>query len=272
MKGSYKLAIVIVIVLLIAGFMIFAPGVEKHNNIAVVGSTSVQPVSEKLSDGYMQIQDTDKITVQGGGSSMGLNSIKKQSAQIGTYSSELSAEDAGDNVTQTKIATDGIAIIVNPNNNVDDLTTEEIKAIFTGEITDWSEVGGEPGEINVITREDGSGTRDAITKLVLDDEDFVSNAIVQSSTGSLMQSVSTDENAIGYASLSDLRENNVKTLSVNGVNASDETIKDGSYVLQRPFLFLTSNEPDEATQNFINWVLSDEGQQIVENEGLVRVD
>ncbi len=272
MKGSYKFAIIVVIILLIAGFMVFAPGVEKHNNIAVVGSTSVQPVAEKLADSYMQIDDKDKITVQGGGSSMGLNSIKKESAQIGTYSSVLSEEDAGDNVTQTTIAIDGIVIIVNPNNNVDDLTTEQVKAILTGEITDWSEVGGEPGQINVVTREDGSGTRDAITKLVLDDEDITQDAIVQSSTGSVMQSVSSDDRAIGYASLSDLRENSVKTVSINGVNASDKTIKDGSYVIQRPFLFLTSKNPDSATQAFIDWVLSEEGQQIVEDEGLVRVN
>ncbi|MCD7781863.1 MAG: phosphate ABC transporter substrate-binding protein [Methanosphaera sp.] len=252
--------------------MVFAPGVEKHENIAVVGSTSVQPVAEKLAEAYMGLNSDVEITVQGGGSSMGLNSIKKNSSQIGTYSSELSAEDAGDNVTQTKIATDGIAIIVNPNNNVSDLTKDQVKGIFTGEITDWSEVGGSPGEINVITREDGSGTRDAITKVVLDDEDFVDDAIVQSSTGSLMQSVSSDERAIGYASLSDLRENDVKTLSINGVNATSENIKDGSYVVQRPFLLLTSNNLDSSTQAFIDWILSDEGQKIVEEEELVRVN
>ncbi|MDY2744871.1 MAG: phosphate ABC transporter substrate-binding protein [Methanosphaera sp.] len=272
MKGKYKLAILVVVILLIAGFMIFAPGAEKHNNIAIAGSTSVQPVAEKLATTYMENDSVDKLTVQGGGSSMGLNSVKKGSAQIGTYSSKLSSKKAGANVTQTQIATDGIAIIVNPSNNVSDLTKDQVKDIFTGKITDWSQVGGSPGKINVITREEGSGTRDAITKVVLDDEDFVSNAVVQSSTGSLMQSISTDDKAIGFASLSDLRENQVKKLKINGVEANDQTIKDGSYVVQRPFLFLTNKTPDNATQAFINWTLSDEGQQIVAEEGLVPVN
>lgn len=272
MKNNYKFAIVVIIVLLIAGFMVFAPGVEKHNNIAIAGSTSVQPVAEKLAESYMQIDSTDKLTVQGGGSSMGLNSVKKGSAQIGTYSSKLSSTKAGANVKQTKIATDGIAIIVNPNNQVSDLTKDQVKDIFTGKITDWSQVGGTPGKINVVTREDGSGTRDAVTKVVLDDEDFVKNAVVQSSTGSLMQSISSDPNSIGYASLSDLRENQIKKLKINGVEATDSTIKDGSYVVQRPFLFLTNSTPDNETQSFINWVLSDEGQKIVADEGLVPVN
>ena len=272
MKHNYKFIILLVIILLIAGFMVFAPGVEKHNNIAIAGSTSVQPVAEKLAEQYMQIDSSDKLTVQGGGSSMGLNSVKKSSAQIGTYSSKLASKKAGANVKQTKIATDGIAIIVNPNNKVSDLTKDQVKDIFTGKITDWSQVGGTPGKINVITREDGSGTRDAVTKVVLDDEDFVKNAVVQSSTGSLMQSVSSDPNSIGYASLSDLRENQIKKLKINGVEATDSNIKNGSYVVQRPFLFLTNSTPDNQTQTFINWVLSDEGQKIVSEEGLVPVN
>lgn len=272
MKNNYKFIMFIVVILLIAGFMIFAPGVEKHENIAVAGSTSVQPVAEKLAENYMLSNSHDKLTVQGGGSSMGLNSVKKGSAQIGTYSSKLSSEKSGAGVKQTQIATDGIAIIVNPENNVSDLTKDQVKDIFTGKITDWSQVGGTPGKINVITREDGSGTRDAVTSVVLDDEDFVKNAVVQSSTGSLMQSVSSDSSAIGYASLSDLRENEVKTLKINGVEATDDNIKDGSYVVQRPFLFLTNSTPDNDTQNFINWVLSEDGQKIVSEEGLVPVN
>ena len=118
MKHNYKFIILVVIILLIAGFMVFAPGVEKHDNIAIAGSTSVQPVAEKLAEQYMQIDSSDKLTVQGGGSSMGLNSVKKSSAQIGTYSSKLASKKAGANVKQTKIATDGIAIIVNPNNKM----------------------------------------------------------------------------------------------------------------------------------------------------------
>ncbi|MDO5851082.1 MAG: phosphate ABC transporter substrate-binding protein [Methanobacteriaceae archaeon] len=269
MKSKYKLSIIICITLIIAGYMIFAPGTEKHQNIAIAGSTSVQPSAEKLSEKFMEENPLTKITVQGGGSSTGLNSVKKKTAQIGTYSTKLKEDSK---VKQTKIASDGITIIVNPSNKVTDLTKEQVKGIFTGEITDWSQVGGTPGKINVVSREDGSGTRDAVTKVALDDKDIVKTAIIQSSTGSLMQTVSSDPNAIGYASLSDLRENEVKTLSINKVPATKETIKDGSYVIQRPFLFLTSPNPDTSTQQFIDWVLGPEGQKIIEDEGLVPVN
>lgn len=270
MKPKYKITILSLIIIIITLFMIFTPGIAKHENIAVVGSSSVQPVAEKLSEEYTQQHPTYKITVQGGGSTMGLNSIKKNSAQIGTYSTTL---DDNPEIKQTKIATDAIAIITNTKNNLDDLTQQQIQDIFTGKITNWKQVGGEDAQIHVITREAGSGTRDAIEKLLMNNTNFKSDAIVQSSTGSLIKTVESDPNAIGYASLSDLKkDNNVKQLKVNGITPTPETIKNQKYIIQRPFLLLTNSTPSNSTQQFINWILSDDGQEIVKQEGLIPIN
>lgn len=270
MKQKYKITILSLIIIIITLFMIFTPGIAKHENIAVVGSSSVQPVAEKLSEEYTQQHPSYKITVQGGGSTMGLNSIKKNSAQIGTYSTTL---DDNPEIKQTKIATDAIAIITNTKNNLDDLTQQQIQDIFTGKITNWKQVGGEDAQIHVITREAGSGTRDAIEKLLMNNTDFKSDAIVQSSTGSLIKTVESDPNAIGYASLSDLKkDNNVKQLKVNGITPTPETIKNQEYIIQRPFLLLTNSTPSNSTQQFINWILSDDGQEIVKQEGLIPIN
>lgn len=250
--------------------MIFTPGIAKHKNIAVVGSSSVQPVAEKLSEEYTQQHPSYKITVQGGGSTMGLNSIKKNSAQIGTYSTTL---DDNPQIKQTKIATDAIAIITNTKNNIDDLTQQQIQDIFTGKITNWKQVGGEDAQIHVITREAGSGTRDAIEKLLMNNTNFKSDAIVQSSTGSLIKTVESDPNAIGYASLSDLKkDNNVKQLNVDGITPTVENVKNNKYPITRPFLFLTNSTPSNETQQFIDWTLSEEGQKIIADEGLIPVN
>lgn len=270
MKQKYKITILSLIIIIITLFMIFTPGIAKHENIAVVGSSSVQPVAEKLSEEYSQEYPSYKITVQGGGSTMGLNSIKKNSAQIGTYSTTL---DDNPEIKQTKIATDAIAIITNTQNNIDDLTKQQIQDIFTGKITNWKEVGGEDAQIHVITRESGSGTRDAIEKLLMNNSNFKSDAIVQSSTGSLIKTVESDPDAVGYASLSDLKkDSNVKQLKVNGITPTPETIKNQEYIIQRPFLLLTNSTPSNSTQQFINWILSDDGQKIVEKEGLIPVN
>lgn len=270
MKQKYKITILSLIIIIITLFMIFTPGIAKHKNIAVVGSSSVQPVAEKLSEEYTQQHPSYKITVQGGGSTMGLNSIKKNSAQIGTYSTTL---DDNPQIKQTKIATDAIAIITNTKNNLDDLTQQQIQDIFTGKITNWKQVGGEDAQIHVITREAGSGTRDAIEKLLMNNTNFKSDAIVQSSTGSLIKTVESDPNAIGYASLSDLKkDNNVKQLNVDEITPTVENVKNNKYPITRLFLFLTNSTPSNETQQFIDWTLSEEGQKIIADEGLIPVN
>lgn len=161
-------------------------------------------------------------------------------------------------------------IAVNNQNTVTDLSKEQLKDIFSGKVKNWNQVGGPDGEIHVITREEGSGTLDAFKSIVLGkDTDIRSDAIVQSSTESVKQSVKQDENAIGFVSFAHMSDD-VKALSVDKVNPSIETISDGSYELQRPFLFLVKGTPSKDLKDFIDWVNGEEGQKILSEEKIIR--
>jgi phosphate transport system substrate-binding protein len=170
-------------------------------------------------------------------------------------------------VKEFVIAKDGIAVIVNPANEVVDLKMEDIKKIFAGEITNWKDVGGKDAPINVISREDGSGTRGAFEEIVLGEAKLVANATIQNSTGAVKSAVASDPNAIGYASLgSVLGATDVKTVKVDGVEATAENVKSGSFKISRPFLYLTKSDPQGLVKAYLDWVLSEEGQKIVAEE------
>lgn len=273
MDTKYIIGIIVALVIIVGAYLVFAGGgSDKEEKITIAGSTSVQPVAEKLAEAYMQKHPNVKITVQGGGSSVGLKSVQDGTADIGTYSSELDGNDSK-GITSYEIAKDGIVIAVNNENEVSDLTTEQAKEIFGGTITNWDAVGGTSATINVITREEGSGTRDAFISLVMGGKEgtpILNTAIVQSSTEAVKQSVKGDPNAIGFISMADLSDD-VKAMKVDGVSPSDETILDGSYKIQRPFLFLSKGNAQGATLDFINWVLSAEGQAIIKEAGAVPV-
>jgi phosphate transport system substrate-binding protein len=269
MDSKYIIGIIIAIIVIVGAYLVLSGG--NQNTINIAGSTSVQPVAQKLADAYMKEHPNVKITVQGGGSAVGLKSVNDGTAQIGTYSSKLAANDSA-GINQYQIANDGIVIIVNKaNSKVTAITVDQIKAIFTGNTTNWSKLGGSNANITVITREAGSGTRDAITKLALNGSNITSTAIVQSSTGAVIQAVQGDPNAIGYASLADISGANVTALTVNGVTASADTVSNGKYALVRPFLFLTKGPATGITLDFINWVLSPAGQAIVKQAGAVPI-
>ncbi|HEX7467006.1 MAG TPA: phosphate ABC transporter substrate-binding protein [Methanobacterium sp.] len=271
MDLKYIIGIILVIVVIIGAYLTFAGG-GGQEKITIAGSTSVQPVAEKLAQAYMQKNPNVKITVQGGGSAVGLKSVQDGTAKIGTYSSKLAANDSA-GITQYQIAKDGIVVVVNNANTITDLTINQTKDIFGGNITDWSAVGGSGGKINVVTREDGSGTRDAFVSLVMGGKNgtpILKTAVVQSSTEAIKQAVKGDPNAIGYISLADLN-GDVKAVKISGVTPSEQTITDGTYTIQRPFLFLTKGPAQGATLDFINWVLSPEGQAIVKQAGAVPV-
>jgi phosphate transport system substrate-binding protein len=269
MERKYILGIIVVLILIVGAYMVFAGG-TKQEKITIAGSTSVQPVAEKLAQAYMQKHPNVKITVQGGGSAVGLKSVQDGTADIGTYSSKLK-ENESTGITSYEIAKDGIVIVVNNANSVSGLTTNQTKGIFGGNISDWSSVGGSSGTINVITREEGSGTRDAFVSLVMGGKNgtaILKTAVVQSSTEAVKQSVKGDPNAIGYISLADL-SGDVKAVKIDGISPSEQTVSDGTYKIQRPFLFLTKGQAKGATLDFINWVLSPEGQAIVKQAGAV---
>lgn len=239
------------------------------SKVEIVGSTSVQPVAEKLVEKYKETHPDAQINVQGGGSSVGIKSAQDGTADIGTSSKALKKNES-QGLTQIPLGQDGIVIAVNTKNSVDGVTSEQLKDIFSGKITNWKEVGGSDGKINVIRREDGSGTLDAFESIVMGkDTKIKSDAVVQSSTEAVKQSVKTDENAIGFVSYAHM-SSDVKALKIDGVSPSDDTIADGSYKLQRPFLFLVKGTPNQATQDFLNFVNSSEGQKVLKDEKIVQ--
>lgn len=266
MKSKYIIGIIIALVVIAGAYMVFAP--SHKEKIIIAGSTSVQPVAEQLAEAYMKEHPNVNITVQGGGSAVGITSAKQGTAQIGTSSSSLSASDA-EGLNQTQIAKDGIVIVVNNANSLTQLNSSQVKSIFGGNVTDWSQIGGSSGSISVITREDGSGTRDAFISLIMGGKNgtnITKSAIVQTSTEAIMQAVKGNPNAVGYMSLASVT-GDVKGLTIDGVAPSEQTVADGTYKVQRPFLFLVKGTPKGDVKDFIDWTMSSEGQAIVKKAG-----
>jgi phosphate transport system substrate-binding protein len=232
----------------------------------VAGSTSVQPYAEVLAEEYMVMNPGSEIDIQGGGSSAGITAAQTHSADIGMSSRALKEEEK--NLWYVEIARDGLVLIVNPKNPIQNLTLDQIRDIYTATITDWSELGGVDSKINIIAREEGSGTRSAFTELLMGDSEITPKAIVQDSNGAVRQLVSDDPNAIGFISLG-LVNDKVKALHLDGIEATRENIMNGSYSLSRPFLFVTNGEPSGLAKSFIDFTLSLEGQKLLSNEGLI---
>ncbi len=267
MDSKYIIGIIVAIIIIVGAYMAFA-GSSDQKTIQVAGSTSVQPVAEKLAQAYMEKHPDVKINVQGGGSSVGITSTQQGQADIGMSSKELK-DDEKAGLKEYLIGKDGIVIAVNTANSVSDLTIDQVKSIFSGNTTNWKEVGSSDGKINVITREDGSGTRKAFEEIIMGkDTKIIKTAVVQSSTEAVSQAIKGDPNAIGYISLASL-SSDVKALKINGISPSEQTVADGSYKIQRPFLFLTKGDATGTVKDFIDFCLSSEGQAIVKGEKVV---
>lgn len=249
-------------------------GNELSGTIQIAGSTSVQPISEELAKEFMAKHNKVKINIAGGGSGAGIKAAQDGTADIGASSRELKEEEK--TVREFVIALDGIAVIVHKDNKIGDLKKEDVKKIFLGQVTDWSQVGGDPGPIRVFTREEGSGTRGAFEELVLGKDaagkelKVYEKANVQNSTGAIRTAVAQDKNAIGYVSFGSLNAA-VKAVKVDGVEVGTESIKNKSYKISRPFIYLTQKEPEGAVKAFIDWVLSPEGQAVVQENGFIPV-
>lgn len=279
-KGRFKvtlLSILLVAVLVVTGCgkstdQNTNPGAEQDQGTATLsgeiqlaGSTSVQPLAEELAAVFMEKNPDVKIDIQGGGSSAGVKAAAEGVADIGMASRELKDEEKT-SVTPTVIAKDGIAVVVNSGNVVGDLTMDQVKGIFSGEISNWKELGGADAPIVVINREEGSGTRGAFEELVLGkDGKFTESAAIQNSTGAVRTAVSSDANAVGYISMGSL-DDSVKALKVDGVDATEENVKAGTYKISRPFNFLTKGDAQGVAKAFIDWILSAEGQEVVAEE------
>ena len=252
---------------------------ELSGTVVTAGSTSVQPLSEELAAAFMDANPGVTVEVQGGGSGQGIKAIQEKIADIGALSREVKEEEKSAVAKEFVIAKDGVAVIVNPATKVENLTIEQIKKIYTGEIKNWKEVGGDDAPITVVSREEGSGTRGAfteITKVMTKDaagkeiDSTTKDALVQGSTGAVMQTVATTPNTIGYVSLGSLSDT-VKALKVENVTPSEETVLSGEYKISRPFLYVAGGELSEAAQAYVDFVMSAEGQKIVEENGFIKV-
>lgn len=245
---------------------------NKEVTIAVSGSTSVGPLMEKVAKAYEAKNSNVSIEINQVGSSAGIKDTINGVAELGMSSRDLKDEEKASGVEGTAIAYDGIAVIVNPANKVTNLTLEQLKDVYTGKITNWKDLGGEDGQIVVVSREDGSGTRDAFQEIVgYKSEELVADATIADGSGNIKTTVSGNKNAIGFVSFSYV-DNTVSAIEVNGVKPEEELAKSGEYKLSRPFLIVTKKDTltDEG-KKVIDYILSEEGQKIVEEDKLIKV-
>lgn len=243
---------------------------DNQNALKIAGSTSVFPLITEISEEFKKEYPEYKVEVQAGGSNVGIQSVLTGAVSIGMSSRDLTEEEKGQGLKDHTIAYDCIAVIVHPSNNVDNLTLKQVRDIFSGKIKDWKEVGGKPGKIIVVNRDEASGTREAFKKLVLGEEEFVDTAIVQPGTGQVKSFVSTTPEAIGYISLG-MVDSSVKALKIEGVEPSIKTIKDGSYRIVRKLYLITKGEPEGLAKKFIDYVLSDKIQEEIVKKHYIPV-
>jgi phosphate transport system substrate-binding protein len=233
-----------------------------QGSITEAGSTTVQPVAEALAEAFMGKYPNVTVTIQGGGSSVGVKSAYEGTVDIGAASRELKSSEVEMGVVPHVLAKDGIAIVTHPSNGVSDLTVEQVMKIFNGEITNWNQVGGSDADIHVVSREEGSGTRAAFEEMVMGDELIAAMAILQPSNGAVRTTVAGDENSIGYLSFGYL-DDTTKALSISGVDATVENALNGTYPIVRPLLFITAGQPEGLVKEFLRFCLGLEGQTIV---------
>ena len=240
-------------------------------NVAAGGSTSMKNVIAALTEGFAEVEPGVTVSYDPTGSGAGITGAADKTLDIGLSSRALKDDEKAD-VEGTTIALDGIAIIVNNASKVEDLTVDQLKQMFTGEITNWSEVGGDDGEIVLIGREAGSGTRDGFESIV-EVKDSCKYAQELTATGAVISAVEANPLAIGYASLSAVGDN-VKMVTVGGVECSEETVKDGSYEVQRPFVFVTNKSVtlSEQAQAFFDFATSADAADLIRTAGAVPVN
>ena len=240
-------------------------------NVATGGSTSMKNVIAALTEGFAEVEPGVTVSYDPTGSGAGITGATDKTLDIGLSSRALKDDEKAD-VEGTTIALDGIAIIVNNASKVEDLTVDQLKQMFTGEITNWSEVGGDDGEIVLIGREAGSGTRDGFESIV-DVKDSCKYAQELTATGAVISAVEANPLAIGYASLSAVG-NTVKMVTVGGVECSEDTVKDGSYEVQRPFVFVTNKSValSEQAQAFFDFATSADAADLIRTAGAVPVN
>ena len=247
---------------------------ELSGNITMNGSTSMEKLSNSLSEVFMQKYPNVTVTAQFTGSSSGIEAVANGTVDIGNSSRALKEEEKQKGVVENIVALDGIAIITHQDNTVSDLTLEQLKGIYDGTIKNWSEIGGEDMGIVVIGREAGSGTRGAFEEILdLEDKCVYSQEI--DSTGAVVGKVESTPGSIGYVSLDVIHNATVKPLKINTIEPTADNIKSGEYVLSRPFVMATKGEISEQrpeVQELFNFLNSEEGKTLIEKVGLVSLN
>ncbi len=259
-----------------------APAAEAlSGTLTLAGSTTVQPLAEKAGEAFMDMNPDVTIEVQGGGSSVGITAAADGTADIGNASREVKKEEleANPEFQIFTVAKDGIAIVVNPDVTLDNLTKDQIRAIFSGEVTNFNEVGGPDAPITVVAREEGSGTRGAFEEMVMEYKDangekvvapIIANAILQNSNGAVRTTVAETPNSIAFLSFGYL-DDSIATVNVEGIEATVENVLNDTYPIARPLNMITNGDPNPVAKAFIDFLLSDAGQAIAVEEGFITV-
>ena len=264
-----KIMTMVLALVLALGVMSACSADKLNGSVATDGSTSMEKVIGVLGESFMETNPNVSFTYNPTGSGSGIAAVSEKRCDIGLSSRALKDEEKNNGLTETVLAYDGIAIIVNPENAISDLSIEDIAKIYTGEITNWKDLGGADAEIVVIGREAGSGTRDGFESITGTSEKCVYRQEL-TSTGDVITTVSQNPDAIGYASLSAVKDT-VKALTVGGVAPTEDTVKDGSYVVQRPFVLVTRTDEklSEAAQAFFDYATSADAVELIAKAGAV---
>jgi phosphate transport system substrate-binding protein len=271
MKRFIKvMALSLILSVSISAGTLFAAG----KTITMKGSTTVLPIAQATAEVFMEKNPAINISVQGGGSSVGVTSLIDGTCDVADSSRQIKPEETekakskGVDVNEIKIAMDGIALIVNPKNKINAITKQQIKDIYTGKVSDWSELGGAPGKIVVLSRDTSSGTYESFELLALNKEKVRADALINASNQAIASTVGTTPGAIGYVGHGYLSKK-VKALTVDGVKCTKETILSGKYGLSRPLFMYTNGKPSGDIKKLIDFILGKVGQKIVEEEGFV---
>jgi phosphate transport system substrate-binding protein len=252
-------------------------GDEISGTLSVTGSTTVLPIAQRAAETFMADHSGADIQVSGGGSSVGIQAVGEGTAGIGMASRDLkdAEKEKYPDLVKHTVAIDGIAVIVNPGNAVNNLTLDQIRGIYNGTYTNWNQVGGSNQQIVVVGRDSASGTREYFQEFVMQKEDFVSGQLEKNSNGAVTQTIAQTPGAIGYVGLGYL-DNTVKGISVGtegaAVAPTIETVKAGTYPISREVFMFTKGEATDLAKGYIDFILSPDGQAIVEEEGFVRID
>ncbi len=270
-----KLGFTVLAAVLAVGLMVIVPTFAAKN-LTIKGSTTVLPVSQSCAEAFMNKHSDVNISVQGGGSGVGIASLIDGTCDIADASRPIKdkeiakAEENGIDPYENVVALDGIAVIVHPSNPVDGLSIEQIKKIYTGEASNWNEVGGKDMKVVVISRDSASGTFETFNELALDKEKVRPDALLQASNQAVAQTVSRTKGAVGYVGLGYL-SSSVKGVAVDGVEPTKANVVKGSYKLARELYMYTDAPPQGLVKDFIDFVLSEEGQKLAEKAGYVAV-